>query len=91
MKHYRVTFRTEDVFASNEELAAQLDVLDGLIPDELLYEFYVDEQNLVRRVTYQIDIGIGEVTTDIVIVSINEPVNIKIPDEADVTDANDAM
>ena len=91
VKHYRVTFRSEDVFGLNEQLASQLDELGGVMPDELVYEFYVDEQNLVRRVTYQIDIGAGEVTTDITVVSINEPVNIEIPDAADVTDARDFL
>ncbi len=89
VKHYRVTFRSEDVFGLNEQLASQLVELDGVMPEELVYEFYIDEQNLVRRVTYQIDIGAGEVTTDIKVVSINEPVNIELPDEDDVTDARD--
>ncbi len=91
VKHYRVTFRSEDVFASNDQLEAQLDELGGEIPDELVYDFYIDEQNLVRRITYQVDIGSGEITTDVVIVSINEPVNIEIPDDEDVTDARDFL
>ncbi len=91
VKHYRVTFRGEDVLVMNGQLAAQLDELNSVLPDEVVYEFYIDEQNLVRRVSYQIDIGSGEVTTDIVVKTINEPVNIAIPDEEDVTDARDFM
>lgn len=91
VKHYRVTFRGEDVFASNAELEAQLDAVGGEIPDEIVYDFYIDEQNRVRRVSYQVDIGPGEVTTDIVITSINEPVTVEVPDEDDVTDARDFL
>ena len=91
VKHYRVTFRAADLFAQNEQLEAQFDDLDADVPDEIVYEFYVDEQNLVRRITYQLDLGTGEVTTDMVIVSINEPVNIEIPDDDDVTAARDFL
>ena len=91
VKHFRVTFRGEDVFASNAELESQLDEVGGEIPDEIVYDFYIDEQNLVRRVSYQIDIGPGEVTTDIVVTSINEPVTIEVPDDDDVTDARDFL
>lgn len=91
VKHYRVTFRGADVFAADGQLGAQLDEVNGEIPDEIVYEFYIDEQNLVRRVTFQVDVGSGEVTTDIVVRSINEPVDIKVPDESDVTDARDFL
>ena len=91
VKHYRVTFRGEDVLLMNQELQTQLDEVNGEIPDEIVYDFYIDEQNQVRRVVYQIDIGSGEITTDIVVNSINEPVNIQVPDEADVTDARDFL
>lgn len=91
VKHYRVTFNSDDIFEMNPQLESQLDELAGEIPDELVYEFYIDEQNLLRRVSYTIDIGAGEVTTDIVIVSINEPLQIEIPDEDDVTDARDFL
>lgn len=91
VKHYRVTFRGEDVLVASGQLGAQLDELDGEVPDEIVYEFYIDEQNVVRRVSYIVDIGSGEVTTDIVVTSINEPVNIAIPDAKDVTDARDFL
>jgi hypothetical protein len=91
VKHYRVTFRGEDVFAANGQLEAQLEEVDGELPDEIVYDFYIDEQNLIRRVSYQADIGPGEVTTDIVVTSINEPVKVKIPDDDDVTDARDLL
>lgn len=91
VKHYRVTFKTDDVFADNEQLQTQIDDLNGELPDEIVYEFYVDEQNRVRRVTYQMDIGSGELSTDIEIVSINEPLDIDIPDPDDVTDARDFL
>ncbi len=89
VKHYRVTFRGEDVLAANGQLATQLDELNGELPDEVVYEFYIDEQNLVRRVTYVVDVGSGEVTTDIVVKSINKPVKIEIPADKDVTNARD--
>lgn len=91
VKHYRVTFRGEDVFAANGQLEAQLDNLDGAIPEEVVYDFYIDEQNLIRRVSYEVDIGPGEVSTDIVVLSINEPVNIEVPDDDDVTAARDFL
>lgn len=91
VKHYRVTFRGEDVFEANGQLEAQVESLDGEIPEEVVYDFYIDEQNLIRRVSYEVDIGPGEVSTDIVVLSINEPVNIEIPDEDDVTDATDFL
>lgn len=91
VKHYRVTFKSEDVFATNPQLESQLDELNGDIPDEFVYEFYIDEHNQLRRVTYTVDIGAGEVTTDIVVESINEPLQIDVPDEEDVTDARDFL
>lgn len=91
VKHYRVTFRGEDVLVMNEQLQSQLDDVNGEIPDEIVYDFYIDERNQVRRVVYQIDIGSGEVTTDMVVKSINEPLNINVPDKADVTDARDVL
>ena len=91
VKHYRVTFRGEDVFEANGQLESQLANLDGEIPEEVVYDFYIDEQNLIRRVSYEVDVGPGEVSTDIVVLTINEPVNIEIPDEEDVTDAIDFL
>lgn len=91
VKHYQVTVSGEDAFASMGQLAEQLDLLDGAIPDEIVYDFYVDEQNLIRRVSYEIDIGPGKISTDIVVLSINEPVNIEIPDDDDVTNARDIL
>lgn len=91
VKHYRVTFRGVDVFEANGQLDSQLASLDGEIPEEVVYDFYIDEQNLIRRVTYEVDVGPGEVSTDIVVLTINEPVNIEIPDDEDVTDALDFL
>ena len=91
VKHYRVTFRGADVLTGNPSLQTQLDQVNGKLPDEIVYEFYVDEQNVLRRITYLVDIGPGEITTDIVVNSINEPVNLKVPDDADVTDARDLL
>ena len=91
VKRYRVTFRGEDVFAFNPQFTAILEEAGTDVPDEVVYEFYVDEQNVVRRISYQVDLGTSELTGDMIVKSINEPVNIKIPDEADVTDARDLM
>ncbi|CAN5442532.1 hypothetical protein BH10ACT2_BH10ACT2_21360 [soil metagenome] len=91
VRHYRATFRGADVLVSNPALESQLDRLDGRIPDEIVYDFYVDDQNVVRRVTYQIDIGPGEITTDIVVTSINEPLSIEVPADVDVVDARDFL
>jgi len=91
VKHYRVTFRGEDVVGANPNLESQLDGLDGTIPDQVVYEMYVDEQNIVRRVSYQMDIGPGEITTDIVMLAINEPLQFELPADKDVTDASDLL
>lgn len=88
VKHYRATFRGADVFAWNKQFAAILEQAGGEIPDEVVYDFYVDEHNMVRRIGYQVDMGTSELTGETVVLSINEPVDITVPAEEDVTDAS---
>lgn len=91
VKHFRVTFSGEDVLKFNPQIAEIFDQAGAVVPDEIVYEFYIDVDNQVRRISYEIDMGVAEVTGDIIVKSINEPLDIEVPDEADVTDARELM
>jgi hypothetical protein len=93
VKRYQVTFKTTDILKANEALEGQLDsmfdIIGGDFPDEIVYDMYVDEQNQMRRVSYVMDVGSFELSADMVVTSINEPVSFKIPEADEVTDARE--
>lgn len=95
VKHFRVTFDSADIFATNpaleEQMQSMLDVLGGDFPDEIVYELYVDELNQMRKVSYQMDVGLFELNTDMVVTAINEPLGFSLPAEQDVTDARELL
>ncbi|MBI4885265.1 MAG: hypothetical protein HY826_14550 [Actinobacteria bacterium] len=91
VKHYRVTVTGEAVLRANPQFAEQLPQVDGVLPDEVVYEIYVNEDNRILRSNFVMDIGPGEISVDLVVKSINKSVDIEIPDEDDVTDAGEFL
>jgi hypothetical protein len=90
VKEYRVTITGDDLAALNPLIGPQLDAEDGHIPDEVLYHFYIDEQNIVRGISFEFKASrVLTRRTEVTVLSINEPVQVELPAEVDVTDLSD--
>lgn len=90
VNEYRVTVTAEVVAEANPQLVAQLEANSGHLPDEVLYHFFVDERNIARRIYVEFKTSrLGEYSTNVTLVSINEPLQFELPAEDDVTDIAD--
>ncbi len=91
VRHYEVTVPGSNVLEATPQLQGQLDQLDATMPDEIVYDVYVNEANEFRRTTSEMDLGASKTKVDIVVTSINEPVSIEVPAAEDVTDIADLL
>ncbi|MGB8862222.1 MAG: hypothetical protein WCC60_23405 [Ilumatobacteraceae bacterium] len=91
VQHYEVVVDTQALLDVSPQLQQQFDQLDGDLPDDVTYDVYVDEQNLIRRTSVLMKAGATKVEEDIVIRSTTEPVVVEVPAAGDVTDIVELM
>lgn len=91
VKHFEVVVDTLEAMKVSPQLQQQFDQLDADIPKELTYDVYVDEQNQIRRTTIAMSVAGQNVSVDIVIKPLSEPIVIEVPAPADVTDFADLI
>ena len=87
VRHYRVTVAIADVLAANPELEDQYDQVGAAMPDELVYEVYVDEANNLRRMTFDLEMMGQSITFEMTITAIGDIEPIVLPDPSEVTEA----
>ena len=80
---------TAEAMEVSPQLRQQFDELGSDIPDELVYDVYVDEANQIRRTTTEFSAAGVKAVIDIVIKPSTEPIVIEVPAPADVTDVAD--
>lgn len=91
VKHYEVVVAIEDLQGVDGILQTQLDSLDGDLPDEVVYDMYVTEDNEIRRVTSAIDFGVTKVKVEVVQHLLDTAPTIDIPSDDEVIDAAEFM
>lgn len=91
VKHFEVVVDTLEAMKVSPQLQQQFEQLDADISEELTYDVYVDEQNQIRRTTIDMAVAGQNVSVDIVIKPLTEPIVIEVPAPADVTDFADLM
>ena len=91
VKHFEVVVDTLEAMKVSPQLEQQFSQLDADIPEELTYDVYVDEQNQIRRTTLEMSVAGENISVDIFIKPLTEPIVIDVPAPADVTDFADLI
>ncbi|MFM2079062.1 MAG: hypothetical protein RJA49_2952, partial [Actinomycetota bacterium] len=91
VKHYEVTVAAADIAKMDKMLQQQLDQIGGDLPDDIVYDMYVTEDNEIRRIAYELDLGVTKVKVDTVQHLLDVPPTIAMPDPKDVTDIADLI
>lgn len=91
LKHFRVTVSAEEALQQSPQVAEQFEAVGGEMPDDVTYDMWVTEDNELRRIAIELDIGPAVVTTLMVITGTDQPLDIELPDDDDTTDASDLM
>jgi hypothetical protein len=86
VRHYRVTVGIDDVLAANPALEGQYEDAGAELPDEIVYEVYVDASNQMKRMTFDLDIMGQSITFEMTITALDDVEPIVIPDPSDVTE-----
>ena len=60
VKHYEVTVAAADIATMDKLLQQQLDQIGGDLPDDIVYDMYVTEDNEIRRIAYELDLGVTD-------------------------------
>lgn len=90
VKHYRVTVDTAAVLAATPSLEQAMADVPGLeLPDTFEYDVYVTEANEMVRMAYEYEVMGQPMSIDLTVTGVNEPVDIQLPDPADVADIGD--
>ena len=90
VKHYRVTVDTDDVLAAMPSFEESFADIPGFeLPDTYVYDVYVTEANEMVRMAYDYEVLGESMSIDLTVTGVNEPVDIVVPDPADVVDIGD--
>ena len=89
VRHYEVIAKIADVPGLKDLLQNQIEGLDAVLPDELIYDMYVTKDNEIRRVVYEMDLTTSKVTVDTTMHLLDTAPGITIPPDDDVIDARD--
>jgi hypothetical protein len=87
--HYAVVVDIADVKGLEDILQGQSDGLGGELPDQLTYDIDVTEDNQIRRVAYDIDLGVAKMSVAVVQHRLDTAPGIVLPPADDVIDARD--
>lgn len=91
VQHYVVTLDAADALADDSFLQSQIGDLGGEMPDEIVYDMWVTEDNELRRVQFALDLGLAKVKTDVVQHLLDEAPAIELPPDDEVTDFTDLL
>ena len=85
VRHYQVTVGIADVLAANPSLEGQYEDAGAELPDEIVYDVYIDESNLLRRMTFDLEMMGQSITLEMNITALDDVEPIVLPDPSDVT------
>lgn len=91
LKHYRVTVSGDEALRQSPQVAEQFESVGGEMPDEVTYDMWVSEDNELRRIGVDLDIGPAVITTLLVITGTDQSLDIELPDDDDTTDASELL
>lgn len=91
VKHYEVVIATADLAEVDGILQGQIESMDGDLPDEIVYDMYVTEDNEIRRVTSALDFGVAKVKVEVVQHLLDTEPVIEVPSGDAVVDIADFM
>ena len=91
LQHYRVTVDKETALANSPQMQDQITEAGGEMPDEVAYEMWVTEDNRLRRMGVDLDIGTSIISTVFTVKAPGAPISVEAPVDADVTDAEELL
>lgn len=91
LKHFRVTVSAEEALKQSPQVADQFETAGGEMPDEVTYDMWVSEDNELRRIGVDLDIGPAVIKTLLVITETDQPIDIQLPGDDDTTDASELL
>ena len=95
LMHYQVVADTADLLDADPEALEQLEVqveqFGGELPDEVVYDVWVTEDNRVRRMVIDLEMGVMQASVEYVFEDLDGPVEIELPADDDVTDIMDLV
>jgi hypothetical protein len=91
LMHYRVTVDKETALTNSPELETQIDELGGEMPDDVVYDMWVTEDNQLRRMSVDLDIGSSILKTLFVVKTPEGPISVELPDDDDTTSADELL
>jgi hypothetical protein len=86
VRHYRLTVSLEALAAVSSELEEQFSGLGEEVPDDVLFDVYVTADNLLRAITYEMDLMGQTMEIEMEFSDYNSIDPIVIPDPSDVTE-----
>jgi hypothetical protein len=95
LMHYQVAASTAELLDTDpealEQIQVQVEQVGGELPDEIVYDVWVTEDNRVRKLVVDLEMGVMQTSVDYVFEDLDEPVDIELPAEDDVTDIMDLI
>jgi len=89
LKHYRVTMPIDAALEANPDLADQFDEIGSELPEELVYDVYVTEDNMLRRLVMELPVSDMTMEMEMVMTEIETLDDVTIPPADEVTDMTD--
>lgn len=86
VRHYRLTVSLETLAAVSSELEEQFSGLGEEVPDDVVFDVYVTADNLLRAITYEMDLMGQTMEIEMEFSDYNSIEPIVIPDPSDVTE-----
>lgn len=91
LKHYRVTVSTSAAVAADPSLQQQLDQLGGEFPEQIVYDVWVTEDNLLRLMKFEIEAAGQTVAMEMRLTALGTIDPIVIPPADEVTDMTEQL
>jgi hypothetical protein len=89
LRHYEVVVVVKDVKGLTDILEHQSAGIDATLPDEITYDLYVSKDNEIRRIAYDVDLGVAKATVDITQHMLDTAPGIERPPDDEVVDITD--
>lgn len=89
VRHYEAVVAVKDVKGLGDLLEGQTAGLDAVLPDEITYDFYVTEDNELRRINYDLDLGVAKVEVDVTQHLLDTSPGIVAPPDDQVIDVSE--
>lgn len=89
VKHYRVTVDVAELTKAQPGLFDQLEGID--LPSTVDYDVWVTEDNQLRRMSFELDVLGGPITTEMTVTAVGDIEPVVLPPADEVTDMTDLL